>query len=323
MTYRILTIAFPYFFVLTLFAACTSEKPNSDNKTPEAPTAPRKERPVALRLMQANCASCHKLAPGGDGPVIAPGMGEVRATYLSAFAAKEDFVNALTAFSKNPTAEAALMHEAVAKYGLMPKLGVAEADLRAIAAYLYDHEVGSDAWIRSLSATTETPESEEDLDYESRGRKYAMGTKQALGSKLLAAVQEFGAAGAVDFCNIQALPITDSMATHYGASIKRVSDRPRNPANQANAEELAYIEALKAAKSKGEELSPLISDKGQFVQAYYAIETNDMCLKCHGRKDAEIAADTWQTIAQRYPADKAFDYRNGEVRGLFVVEMRR
>ncbi len=321
MTYRIFTIAFPYLIALTLLAACTSEKPKSDNKSQEAPTAPRKERPVALRLMQSNCASCHKLAPGGDGPVIAPGMGELRATYLSAFASKEDFVNALTAFSKNPTAEAALMHEAVAKYGLMPKLGVAEADLKAIAEYLYDHEVGSEAWIRSLSAATDTPESEDDLNYESRGRKYAIGTKQALGSKLLAAVQEYGPAGAVDFCNIQALPITDSMATHYGASVKRVSDKPRNPANKANAEELAYIEALKAAKAQGEELPPLISEKANKVLAYYAIETNDMCLKCHGRKDAEIAAETWQAIAERYPADKAFGYGTGEVRGLFVVEM--
>jgi len=318
-----LHLIFPILTAAFFLSACGPEASKSDTKSEEAPAAPAKERPVALRLMQSNCASCHKLGPAGDGPVIAPGMGEVRATYLEAFPEREDFVKAATAFSKNPTKEAALMKQAVAKYGLMPKLGVAESDLKAISEYLYDHEVGTEQWLRSLRAESDVPESEEGLSYEERGRKYALGTKQALGSKLMAAVQERGAAGAVDFCNIHALPITDSMSTKYSATIRRVSDRPRNPANRANAEETAYIDALMTAKAKGEELPPLISEKGTSVTAYYAIETNDMCLKCHGTMDTHIAPETQKVIAERYPADKAFGYDVNEIRGLFVVEMAR
>jgi len=182
--------------------------------------------------------------------------------------------------------------------------------------------VGTANWKRELSATQDGGEEDVSaMDYEERGRKFAMGTKQALGSKLLASIQEFGPAGAVDFCHIHAMPITDSMATKYSASIKRVSDRPRNPANQANAEERAYIEALKGAKAQGEELPPLVVHKNGTVKAYYAIETNDMCLKCHGNKGAEIAADTWKVISEKYPNDQATGYSSGEVRGLFVVEM--
>ncbi len=310
-------------FAALLLAACGPESSKSDARSGEAPAAPAKERPAALRLMQSNCASCHKLAPGGDGPVIAPGMGEVREAYLAAFPEREDFVKAVTEFSKNPTKEAALMKQAVAKYGLMPKLGVAERDLKAISEYLYENEVGTEAWLHSLSAESDVPESEEDLSYEERGRKYALGTKQALGSELMAAVQERGAAGAVDFCNIRALPITDSMSTKYGAVVRRVSDRPRNPGNRANPEEAAYIEALKAAKAKGEGLPPLISEKAASVTAYYAIETNDMCLKCHGGKDIQIAPETQAVINQRYPKDLAYGYDVNEIRGLFVVEMPR
>ena len=138
---------------------------------------------------------------------------------------------------------------------------------------------------------------------------------------MLGAIQEYGVPGAVDFCHIEALPITDSMSTHYGARIRRVSDRPRNPGNAANAEELAYIEALKAAKSKGEDLPPMLQEEKGLDRAYFAIESNDMCLKCHGQKGADIADETWQSLRERYPDDKAFGYGSGEIRGIFVVEI--
>jgi cytochrome c551/c552 len=318
------TKPFPVFSFLAaalLMSACSVDTPKSDNKSKKATVSLGTDHSAALRLMQSNCASCHKLGPAGDGPVIAPGMGDIRDAYMDAFPEREDFVKAATAFSKNPTKEAALMKQAVSKNGLMPKLGVAESDLKAISEYLYENEVGTEVWLRSLKAESDAPESEEGLSYLERGRKYALSTKQALGSKLMAAVQEFGPAGAVDFCNIHAMPITDSISTIHAATIRRVSDRPRNPANRANAEEAAYIEALKSAKSKGEELPPLISEKGTSVTAYYAIETNDMCLKCHGSGDIHVAPETQKAIAERYPDDQAIGYDVNQIRGLFVVEM--
>lgn len=303
------------------WTSCTDAPPSGGDAARETAPATAPAAPMALQLMRSNCASCHKLVEGGGGPVIAPGMGEIRATYLQAYPERGAFVEAMVSFSQNPTKEDALMEAAVAKYGLMPKLGVSPKDLTAIAEYVFAHEVGTAAWHQGLSAAPQVEEGADALSYEERGRKFALGTKQALGSKLLASIQEYGPAGAVDFCHIQALPITDSMSTKYGARIKRVSDRPRNPANMANAAELAYIEALKAAKAQGEELPPLVTPIGGAVRAYYAIETNDMCLKCHGRKDSDIAPDTWKVIADRYPNDQATGYGTGEVRGLFVVEM--
>jgi cytochrome c553 len=275
----------------------------------------------SLQLLQENCASCHKLVSGAEGPVIAPSMGEIRQAYMAAFPEGDDFKRAIIAFNKNPSKEAALMDSAVVSYGLMPKLGVPMADVEMIADYLHSHAVGTDAWQRSIESNNVAVDSGEDMDHVSRGRKYAMGTKQALGSKLLHAVNTLGPAGAVDFCNLRASVITDSMALKYGASIKRVSDKPRNLANHADAEELAFIEALKSAKVRGEELAPLISEKGGKVLAYFAIETNEMCLKCHGRKGADIGIDTWNAIAVRYPDDKAIGYGPNEIRGIFVVEM--
>jgi hypothetical protein len=63
-----------------------------------------------------------------------------------------------------------------------------------------------------------------------------MKTKQELGKNLMQAIQTKGTAGALEFCNIKALPITDSMSNVLNASIKRVSDLERNPKNKANKE---------------------------------------------------------------------------------------
>lgn len=45
----------------------------------------------------------------------------------------------------------------------------------------------------------------------------------------MTAIQQKGTIAALDFCNVQAIPLTNSMSTHYNAVIKRVSDRNRNP----------------------------------------------------------------------------------------------
>jgi hypothetical protein len=42
-----------------------------------------------------------------------------------------------------------------------------------------------------------------------------------------------------------------------------------------------------------------------------------MCLNCHGDKITQIKPDTWKTLQEKYPADLAFDYKEGELRGIW------
>src|SRR5690606_30939052 len=124
------------------------------------------------------------------------------------------------------------------------------------------------------------------------GMKMAQTTKAELGKNLMGQIQKNGVIAALDFCNIQAMPITDSMATFHKAQIKRVTDKPRNPANKANAAELQYLENFKQQVSKGDELLPIIVTKGKEAQFYYPIITNSMCLKCHGSLGKELESLT-------------------------------
>ncbi len=74
----------------------------------------------------------------------------------------------------------------------------------------------------------------EDSAYVEIGLGMAKSTQAELGKNLMGAIQKEGALGALEFCNLQAYPLTDSMAEVHNARIRRVSDRPRNQTNQAN-----------------------------------------------------------------------------------------
>src|SRR5690606_28239843 len=115
-----------------------------------------------------------------------------------------------------------------------------------------------------------------------RGMQMAQSTKAELGKNLMGQIQKNGVIAALDFCNVQALPITDSMATVHKAHIKRVTDKPRNPQNKANAAELQYLENFKKQVAAGDEVNPIVVDMGTETEFYYPIVTNSMCLKCHG-----------------------------------------
>ena len=167
----------------------------------------------------------------------------------------------------------------------------------------------------------EVIEPQPEVNYLETGKGLAMQTKASLGKNLALAINERGSDGAVEFCNIEAIPITDSMSVVLNAKIKRVSDKPRNSNNQANETELAYINNWNAAKVKGEEHPPLLTELDGKMVGYYPIVTNQMCLQCHGTPEKEINTKTLSKIKKLYPTDKATGYTEGEIRGIFVVEM--
>jgi len=159
------------------------------------------------------------------------------------------------------------------------------------------------------------------IDYLKTGRNLAIETKSSLGKNLVMAMAQKGSDGAVAFCNIHAIPITDSMSLLSGTKIKRVSDQPRNPNNQANETELAYIKAWKESKANGKVYLPIVTEIDGKMVGYYPIATNKMCMQCHGKIDKDINVATQKNIKMLYPADLATGYSVDEIRGIFVVEM--
>lgn len=171
------------------------------------------------------------------------------------------------------------------------------------------------------AAPTESEQPEASVDYLALGQKYAAETQSVLGKNLMASIQREGTEQAVAFCNTRAYPLTDSMAQRLRVHLKRVSDQTRNPDNAANAAELRYIQAGKAALVRGESVAPELQEiKGRMV-AYYPIMTNSMCMQCHGDPASQIDPATLKKINTLYPDDQATGYAENQLRGIWVVEM--
>lgn len=171
--------------------------------------------------------------------------------------------------------------------------------------------------------TAQQKQNEEDIKkYSEIGFNYAITTKQTLGKNLTGAIMEGGTEHALHFCNIQAMPLTDSMSRMHNATIKRVSDKPRNPDNAANVKELEQIEhykALVAEGKTGKDIQPNVEIEGDKVHFYYPVLTNEMCLQCHGVKNEVVKPETLALLADLYPNDKATGYGDNEVRGIWSI----
>ena len=180
-------------------------------------------------------------------------------------------------------------------------------------------------WIVLFSCNKKSKEETTVISEESKEilQKYALETKGVLGKNLMNAINTQGTEKAIEFCSTKAIVLTDSMSIAFNASIKRVSDKPRNPINMANDNETAFINELKQKISKGEKMTPKFTESDGKITGYFPIETNAMCLQCHGSKDLDIKPNVLKKIAQLYPKDQATGYKENQIRGIFVVTQNK
>ena len=147
---------------------------------------------------------------------------------------------------------------------------------------------------------------------------YATETKKLLMKNVGEQMQKGGPESALEFCNIEAMPLTKSMSDKHGLVISRVSDKRRNPKNVANAEELILIEQYKKQLLAGELLKPVRTE----THYYEPLVTNGMCLQCHGEPGKNVQPKVVAKIAELYPNDLAMGYKENEVRGLISIKTK-
>lgn len=278
------------------------------------------------KLMETHCYLCHSPNASENEGRVAPPMVAIKSRYLMDYNTKEDFVKAINYFVENPTDDHAKMYGAVKRFGVMPKQIFPKDAVTKIADFMYDYQIEEPVWFKAHwqshgNADWTQPGKkitavEKEKTISDIGLEYALGTKKVLGKNLMEAIQKKGTLEALDFCNIQAIPLTDSMSVKYNASIKRVSDKNRNPNNKANTEELKYIAQFKKDFTEQKEIKPIVLEEENKVKFYYPIETNSMCLQCHG---TQIKPEVSRQILKLYPQDLAVGYKEGEVRGIWSI----
>ena len=145
----------------------------------------------------------------------------------------------------------------------------------------------------------------------------------SLQSTLSMKVKEGGLSNAATFCSTHASSLSKEVSKTLddGVKLKRISDKPRNTMAQANREQLAIFDEIKSKLANGEKVDMLVKQKSQnHYQVYKPIIITAKCLNCHGN-DEKRNPQAYEIISKKYPNDKAIDYKLGDFRGAFLVDI--
>ena len=100
-------------------------------------------------LFKNNCYACHSINSKNHDNIIAPPMAAVKRRYKMNYTTREEFIEAMVNWAKDPSEENALMFGAVQQFKVMPKQEFKEEELIKIAAYIYDNEIEQPEWFEA------------------------------------------------------------------------------------------------------------------------------------------------------------------------------
>ncbi len=152
------------------------------------------------------------------------------------------------------------------------------------------------------------------------GATYAQKAMLGIKSKLVEAMKKGGPNYALEFCNVKAIPITDSLANDMNVEIKRVAKKYRNPANETKGVENAIYKDYVMNFIEGKPTSDRLEiDANGHPVFYKLIKVNQECLVCHGSPNTNIPPNVAAQIKLLYPNDKATDFTAGQPRGMWAI----
>lgn len=153
------------------------------------------------------------------------------------------------------------------------------------------------------------------------GQEISKAAFRTLSSNLKQSMEEGGIEYALQFCNIEAMPLTDSLSSNYGVELRRASHKPRNPVNHADSLEMETIKYYLRQIEENGELKPVIQVHDKTISYHAPIRiTNQLCLNCHGKRGTDIAESDLETIQELYPEDDATGFEMGELRGIWSID---
>ncbi len=162
---------------------------------------------------------------------------------------------------------------------------------------------------------------EEKEIYILKGKAIADLTQKALGQNLMKAMAEGGPVHALTYCNVAAIPLTDSLSKKHGVEIHRISDQYRNTQNKPDKQASEMLEYYQKINADNETLEHLVKkmDDGS-VHFYAPIKVGGLCLQCHGKVGETVADSTYAQVMKLYPKDLAINYKIDDLRGIWDVK---
>ena len=126
-----------------------------------------------------------------------------------------------------------------------------------------------------------------------------------------------GADLAINSCHIDSLLMTQRLARE-GAVAGRTSDLLRNPTNTPRPWAADLVKTNAGRRSR--DVEGFAVDLGDKVGVLRPISERAICANCHGPLD-RLSPGVRAVLADRYPADKAVGFTEGEIRGWFWAEI--
>lgn len=154
------------------------------------------------------------------------------------------------------------------------------------------------------------------------GNELAKSSQRALSEKLMQSMKKNGAAESIKFCNEVASPVTDSLSSKYNASIKRTSNKLRNPRNQPDVIESQLLDAYQYSFDNQLELNEsvqMLEDEKSVLFTKPIMLNNPTCLNCHGELNKNLKDENNVLLKSLYPSDSATGYKLNDFRGMWSI----
>jgi hypothetical protein len=155
-----------------------------------------------------------------------------------------------------------------------------------------------------------------------RGLAITDAAQKVLLQTLMKKIESEGILGAVEYCNVNAFPLVDSLSKANHATIRRVSNKWRNPKDAPTDDEVAIMEAYTYSVEQGQAPREEVFMEDNSTQVVYTrpiMMGATLCLQCHGTPGKELTQEVADKINALYPQDKATGYELGEWRGIWKV----
>ena len=177
------------------------------------------------------------------------------------------------------------------------------------------------------AAKNQAPQNEENLRQEhlQKGGEIANLTQAELLKNVSLAINKGGAGYAIEFCNLAALPIKDSLSRLHNCQIQRIALKYRNPLDMPRTErEKEQLKQYRQASQTGEALKAEVYLDPDKIEYYQPIMiAMEACLKCHGDPGKHIAEGTLEKIKTLYPDDLATGFEMNDFRGAWKITFLR
>ena len=162
-------------------------------------------------------------------------------------------------------------------------------------------------------------------EYLKKGGEIAEMTQAELLKNVSQAMQKGGPGYAIEFCNLRAMSLKDSLSKLNTCEIRRIAVKYRNPADmprtKTEKDQLSqYLENHRSGKA----LTPEVYVFDDRIEYYKPILINNAaCLVCHGEPGTQITAEIMEVLKEKYPNDLATGFALNDFRGAWQISFQK